>query len=107
MEWELNLEAARAAITQYNAKKVLIQVPDGLKQHTDKIYDALRDTGAELFIWTDSNYGSCDLPIEAKNVGVDLILHYGHEAWNYAKPTKQYAPVRASTPENSQTAKDF
>jgi 2-(3-amino-3-carboxypropyl)histidine synthase len=86
MEWDLNLESARQAITTHNAKKVLIQMPDGLKAHAGEVYDALRNTGAELFIWTDSNYGSCDLPIEARNVGVDLVLHYGHEAWNYEKP---------------------
>jgi diphthamide biosynthesis enzyme Dph1/Dph2-like protein len=86
MEWDLHLDNARQAIAQYNAKKVLIQLPDGLKMHAGYIVDSLRDCGAELFIWTDSNYGSCDLPIEAKNLGVDLVLHYGHEAWNYSKP---------------------
>jgi diphthamide biosynthesis enzyme Dph1/Dph2-like protein len=89
MEWDLHLDNAKAAIAQYNAKKVLIQLPDGLKQHAGHIYDELRSTGAELFIWTDSNYGSCDLPVEARNVGIDLILHYGHEAWNYSKPSQK------------------
>lgn len=87
MEWELNLAEARAAIEQHAAKKVLIQLPDGIKAHAGEIVDALRESGAELFIWTDSNYGACDLPVEARNVGVDLILHWGHEAWNYQKPT--------------------
>ena len=86
MEWDLNLASCKEAITKYNAKKVLIQLPDGLKMHAGYIVDELASTGAELFIWTDSNYGSCDLPIEAKNLGVDLVLHYGHEAWNYEKP---------------------
>lgn len=86
MEWDLSLENAKQAIKDNNAKKVLIQLPDGLKQHAGTIIDALQDTGAELFIWVDSNYGACDLPLEAKNVGIDLILHYGHEAWNYEKP---------------------
>ena len=86
MEWDLHLEEARKAIATYGAKKVLIQLPDGIKQHAGDIVDALRDSGAELYIWTDSNYGACDLPVEARNVGIDLILHWGHEAWNYAKP---------------------
>ena len=80
------MESARAAIQKYAAKKVLIQLPDGIKPHAKTIVDALADTGATLLIWTDSNYGSCDLPVEARNVGVDLILHFGHEAWNYTKP---------------------
>ncbi len=89
MEWELDIESAKQAIAQYGAKKVLIQLPDGIKPHAGEIADALKDCGAELFIWTDSNYGSCDLPIEARNVGVDLILHFGHEAWNYQKPLQK------------------
>jgi diphthamide biosynthesis enzyme Dph1/Dph2-like protein len=86
MTWEFDLEDARKAIATHHAKKVLIQLPDGIKPYGKDIVDALKDTGAELFIWTDSNYGSCDLPVEAKNVGVDLILHFGHEQWNYMKP---------------------
>jgi diphthamide biosynthesis enzyme Dph1/Dph2-like protein len=91
MEWEFDLASARDAIAKHGAKRVLIQLPDGVKPHGGAIVDALRDTGAELLIWTDSNYGSCDLPVEARNVGVDLILHFGHEAWNYAKPAAQDA----------------
>ena len=93
MEWDLNLASAREAVKQYNAKKVLIQLPDGIKPHAKTIVDGLTGTGAELFIWTDSNYGACDLPIEARNVGVDLILHFGHEAWNYSKPTIENATL--------------
>jgi 2-(3-amino-3-carboxypropyl)histidine synthase len=95
MEWDLNLESAKAAIKQYNAKKVLIQLPDGIKPHAKVIVDGLKNEGAELFIWTDSNYGACDLPIEARNVGVDLILHFGHEAWDYKKPPSENAPLVA------------
>ena len=94
MEWDLGLEAAKQAIAKHQAKRVLIQLPDGLKQRAAEIVDSLKSAGAELFIWTDSNYGACDLPLEAKNVGVDLILHYGHEAWDYGKP-------RVSRPESA------
>jgi 2-(3-amino-3-carboxypropyl)histidine synthase len=91
MTWEFDLEDAKKAIKTHNAKKVLIQLPDGVKPYGKEIVDALKDEGAELFIWTDSNYGSCDLPVEAKNVGIDLILHFGHEAWNYGKPVEKNA----------------
>jgi 2-(3-amino-3-carboxypropyl)histidine synthase len=101
MEWDLNIQSARDAIAQHRAKKVLIQLPDGIKPHAQTIVDELRDTGAELFIWTDSNYGACDLPVEARNVGIDLILHFGHEAWNYGKPAVANATL-VSRPENPQ-----
>ncbi len=101
MTWEFDLEDAKKAIAMHNAKKVLIQLPDGVKPYGKDIVDALKGTGAELFIWTDSNYGSCDLPVEAKNVGIDLILHFGHEQWNYAKPsTEKLTAVTVSRPEN-------
>jgi 2-(3-amino-3-carboxypropyl)histidine synthase len=103
MTWEFDLEDARKAIATHQAKRVLIQLPDGVKPYGKAIVDALADTGAELLIWTESNYGSCDLPVEAKNVGVDLILHFGHEQWNYVKPKGTSAtPVTVSRPGNAQ-----
>ncbi len=75
-------ENARVAdlIIKKSAKKVLIQLPDGLKPFGLKLADTLRaKTGAIIYISADPCYGSCDLPIhESKNIDVNLIIHYGH-----------------------------
>jgi len=99
MEWDLNIAEAKHAIALHHAKKVLIQLPDGIKPHAQTIIDELQGCGAELFIWTESNYGACDLPVEARNVGIDLILHFGHEAWNYEKLKTEAAMVAQVSPQ--------
>ncbi|MEK6916431.1 MAG: hypothetical protein AABW92_01690 [Nanoarchaeota archaeon] len=35
-------------------------------------------------MWGGSCYGSCDLPLEVKKLGVDLLIHYGHSPWQDA-----------------------
>lgn len=65
-----------------NAKKIALQLPDGLKIKT-KINEILSElkkyTNAEILFLEGSNFGACDLrDKEAKNLGADLLLHFGH-----------------------------
>ena len=74
--------AAEKAIKNNKAKIVLLQLPDGIKPRAKEIQDELeRRTKAQILIWGGSCFGSCDLPTEAKNLGVDLVLHFGHSQW--------------------------
>jgi len=53
----------------------ILQVPDGLKRKALKIADELGD----VLIDCESCFGACDLAIqEAKILGCDKIVHYGH-----------------------------
>jgi len=53
----------------------ILQVPDGLKRKTLEIADELGD----VLIDCESCFGACDLAIqEAKVLGCDKIIHYGH-----------------------------
>ncbi|MEM5778557.1 MAG: diphthamide biosynthesis enzyme Dph2 [Candidatus Aenigmatarchaeota archaeon] len=53
----------------------LLQIPDGLKRKALKIAD---ETGDAL-IYCESCYGACDLAInEAKILGCEKIIHFGH-----------------------------
>jgi len=53
----------------------ILQVPDGLKRKTLKIADELED----VLIDCESCFGACDLAIqEAKVLGCEKIIHYGH-----------------------------
>jgi 2-(3-amino-3-carboxypropyl)histidine synthase len=53
----------------------LLQVPDGLKRKALKIAD---ETG-DVLIDCESCYGACDLAVnEAKVLGCDKIIHFGH-----------------------------
>lgn len=85
-EWGFSEDQVIAAIKKHEAKKVLLQFPDGLKMHSQSIRKkVLEEVDAEVFIWEGSNFGACDLPLEARQVGVDLIIHFGHTPWNYKR----------------------
>ncbi len=69
-------------IKDSNAKRVLIQLPDGLKPRAKEIVDAIEEkTEARAFIWSGSNFGACDLPSGIEHINVDLLLHFGHSKW--------------------------
>ena len=79
-----NLETKRVIdkIKELNAKIVCLQLPDGIKPKAEEIQKAIeKETKAQVVIWGGSCYGSCDLPLEVKRLGVDLLIHYGHSPW--------------------------
>ncbi len=66
-------------ISQHNYRKVLFQLPEGLKPIAPKLAETAEKVGVQVIISGDPCYGACDLPLyEAKSLGVDLIIHYGH-----------------------------
>jgi len=80
--YEFDLSQAISEIKSKKPKRVLLHLPDGLKPKADKIQAELeKEIDSEIMIWAGSCYGACDLPIEAKNVGVDMIVHFGHTKW--------------------------
>lgn len=84
VDYDLELEKAIKTINKEKAKKVLIQLPDGLKNRATEIADILeKQTKAKILIWFDTCYGACDLPLETERLGIDLIIQFGHSVWNY------------------------
>lgn len=85
--WDFDEESVYAAVREHDAKKVLLHLPDGLKMHANNLrHNVLKQTEAkEVFVWAGSNFGACDLPVEARALGVDLIIHFGHSPWNYKR----------------------
>lgn len=66
-------------IRKHKARRILIQIPEGLKTRVLGIAKDLEKKGLEVFISVDPCYGACDLMShEAKLLGCDLILHVGH-----------------------------
>jgi 2-(3-amino-3-carboxypropyl)histidine synthase len=77
--YNLELEKAVSEIKKTKAKRVLIQLADGLKPKAKEIQEILqKNTNSEIIIWGGSCFGSCDIPLEAKNLNIDLILQWGH-----------------------------
>ena len=79
--FKINLTKAIEEIKKSKAKKVLIQLPDGLKPKATEIVNKLQqETKAEIHIWSGTCYGSCDQPnVEEYN----LLLHFGHTKWPF------------------------
>jgi len=86
IDYDLELNRVVKEIKKAKAKKVLIQVPDGLKPYATQIQDELKKElkNIEFFIWLDSCYGACDIPIETEKLGIDLIVQFGHSNWDYS-----------------------
>jgi 2-(3-amino-3-carboxypropyl)histidine synthase len=78
--FDLELENVINKIINKKARKILIQLPEGLKQYGFKISDMLKEkTEAVIYLSSNPCYGGCDLAIkDAKELGCDLIIHYGH-----------------------------
>lgn len=82
MQYNLELEKAISEIRKSKAKKVCIQLPDGLKPRAREIADELHDkTGAEILIWMGTCFGACDTPLGLERIGVDLLIQWGHTEW--------------------------
>ncbi len=85
IEYDLEIERVVSEIKNQKAKRVLIQLPDGLKPISTDIVEALNEqVRAEILIWFGSCFGACDIPLaEAEKLGIDLIIQFGHSAWNF------------------------
>lgn len=77
--YDLALDQAAQHILDTKAKTVLVQLADGLKPKAKEIQHFLSEkTNASILIWGGSCFGSCDIPLETKHIGVDLVLQWGH-----------------------------
>ena len=79
MKYNLELNKAVEQINKSKAKKVLIQLPDGLKPRATEIVKYLqKHTKANILIWFSTCYGACDYP---KLKDIDLLIQWGHSKW--------------------------
>ena len=79
MDFDFQDQKVISEIEKLNAKKVLVQLPEGIKKEALRIVQTLEKTGAEIIVSGETCWGGCDVSInEAKELSVDLIVHYGH-----------------------------
>jgi len=77
--FDLEENRLKREIAKRNAKKVLLQLPEGLKPEATRLASVVEEAGAVPLILADPCYGACDLALEeAKALKADLIVHYGH-----------------------------
>jgi len=94
--FDLEEERLKAEISKRKAKRVLIQLPEGLKPVGPRLAEIVEEAGALPIVSADPCYGACDIAIsEAKNLKADLIIHYGHTEAVKAKIPTVYVEARA------------
>jgi len=77
--FDLEEKRLREEIRKRKAKRVLIQLPEGLKPYGPYLASIAETAGALAIISADPCYGACDLAVsEAESLDADLIVHYGH-----------------------------
>jgi 2-(3-amino-3-carboxypropyl)histidine synthase len=82
IDYDLELDKVAAQIKKENAKRVCIQLPDGLKPKAMDICSELKKKAdAEIIIWLGYCFGACDIPSDVEKLGVDLIVQFGHSEW--------------------------
>ncbi len=71
-------------IKDSGAKRVLLQLPDGLKPRALELQDYITSRlDVEVLVWAGSNFGACDTIVGLDKAGVDLVIHLGHTEWVY------------------------
>jgi len=78
--YNIDLEDAVKTINQKKYKKIVLQMPEGLKTHAFRFVDFLeKETKATVIVSADPCFGACDIPYaEIKNLGVDFVIQIGH-----------------------------
>lgn len=100
--YDLNVEKAVEQIKARGAKRVIIQLPDGLKPLGFKLCKEVEaKTGVEVYLTSDPCYGACDPAWEVMNLlQADLTIHCGHaempglkDGWTIYLEARSNAPI--------------
>ena len=60
-------------------KKVLVQLPEGIKQNSVEILETIEPLGIKVIFSGETSWGGCSIALqEAEALNVDLIVHFGH-----------------------------
>jgi 2-(3-amino-3-carboxypropyl)histidine synthase len=97
-QFDFEEERIKQEITKLEAKRVLVQLPEGLKPEGPRLARIIEKTGALPIVSADPCYGACDLATaEAESLSVDLIIHYGHaKLLKYERVPTIYVEARAT-----------
>ena len=76
--YEFELERIKALIRERGARRVGLQLPEGLKTVAPTLAAEISNaTGADVILSGNSCYGACDIDEKLASM-VDLLFHFGH-----------------------------
>ena len=88
-KYELEIDRIVESVQKEKVKRLLLQFPEGLKPYAQGICDVISDkAGCGCLIWLGSCFGACDVPLEVGQLGVDLIVQFGHSEWGYGEKVR-------------------
>lgn len=78
--YNIDLESAVKEIKEKDYKRIVLQLPEGLKIYASDFVKYLEtETNAEFVVYSDPCFGACDLICsDVKEIGVDFIIQIGH-----------------------------
>ncbi|MCS7128283.1 MAG: diphthamide biosynthesis enzyme Dph2 [Sulfolobales archaeon] len=79
--YDLGFNELREFIEENKPRRLLVQLPDGLKFLALNIVSLIKsiDSSIEVYLSSDPSYGACTLALEdAITVGADALIHFGH-----------------------------
>ncbi|MBW6451522.1 MAG: diphthamide biosynthesis enzyme Dph2 [DPANN group archaeon] len=75
-------EKIKSFINNKNAKKIALQLPEGLKTQSREIIDSITDLDCDVLLFADPCFGACDIPEDsAKQLNCDVIIHFAHSKY--------------------------
>jgi 2-(3-amino-3-carboxypropyl)histidine synthase len=75
MDYLVDFEKIKGEIKKHKARRVLLQIPEGLKIYAIEWVKRLKEPGYELFVSSDPCWGACDIQTPEF---IDLTIHFGH-----------------------------
>lgn len=79
MSYDLELDRLVKRIKKKGHKTILVQLPEGLKPRAKEVADRIRkETKAKVLIWLDTCFGGCDFPLGISQLGIDMVVQFGH-----------------------------
>lgn len=78
--YEIILDDVIKTIKKENYRRIILQLPEGLKPKKDDIIGFLKkNVDVEIILLADPCFGACDIPFfENNNLKIDMILQIGH-----------------------------
>src|SRR3989344_6584254 len=97
MEYDYEESRVVKEIRERKAKRVLLQLPEGLKKEAFRLVRLIKDeTKAEAIVSGSSCWGGCDLALdEFDKLKCDLIIHFGHAPFINTKYPIVYVELHA------------
>jgi len=102
LDHDFELQSVVKEIERHNAKRILIQLPEGFKQCFNYLVEKLREhlsREVEVILSLNPSFGPCLVDeYSAREVNADLVIHFGHTEYTYYKPAVKtlFIPVEFS-----------